>query len=528
MIIIDSIPVKYNAGSSILDYITEKPLPLCVSANNSICDLHYIPSKGEEIELMYLTNTYAFACFRNTLFLIFATAVYSLLADVTVTIRRSVEKATYCDVETKVDINELLSTQITTRMKELIDAKAEIIKTSVPPSEVGAEHIPRDTINTYSICDNKSFHISGIVATSTSVIENFLITPYDNGFILQYPNYRTNGQIPTPLNISRLSASNRQNCMWNDVLNISSVADLNYLVQQQNTRDMLLMQDGLHEKNISQIADVIAANSENNKVVLITGPSSSGKTTFSRKLGVHLRVNKLTPVEISLDDYFIDIEHSLRHEDGSFNFEELESIDYKLFNEHLAALVHGEEVEIPKFSFGVAKRLPTGRKMQLKEGQVLVVEGIHALNERLTPSVKDNNKFKIYCSPLSNLNISDITYLSPTDLRLIRRLVRDYNFRYSSAQNTFDMWPSVKKGEEKNIFPYEKDADMTFNSSIIYEICVFKRYAEPLLRSIPLSSDKYPMAQRLLETTSYFQPMDDYKVPSTSILREFIGGSAYF
>jgi len=166
--------------------------------------------------------------------------------------------------------------------------------------------------------------------------------------------------------------------------------------------------------------------------------------------------------------------------------------------------------------------------MQLKEGQVLVVEGIHALNERLTPSVKDNNKFKIYCSPLSNLNISDITYLSPTDLRLIRRLVRDYNFRYSSAQNTFDMWPSVKKGEEKNIFPYEKDADMTFNSSIIYEICVFKRYAEPLLRSIPLSSDKYPMAQRLLETTSYFQPMDDYKVPSTSILREFIGGSAYF
>lgn len=324
-----------------------------------------------------------------------------------------------------------------------------------------------------------------------------------------------------------ISLCNDPASIWRSVLGINSVSDVNMLIQTSQTRNMIAMQEAMHEKNIAHIAQNIC-NSPNIRVVLVTGPSASGKTTFTRKLGAYLRINGIVPVSISLDDYFIDIEHSLRHEDGSFNFEELESLDYNLVNEHIAALISGAQVEIPRFSFGDGHREKEGRLMTLQPGHILLVEGIHALNDRLTHSAADENKFKVYCAPKSSLDIDEQTPVSGADIRLIRRMVRDYNFRYSSAENTFDLWPSVQLGEVKNIFPYESHADVVFDSSMIYELCIFRKYLEPILAQVLPHSAKYALAQKLLELISHYERMDDAKIPSTSLIREFIGGSAYF
>ncbi len=543
MLTINSKLYEYKEGASLLEYLDKsKPLPLAARINNMYCDLSTVPSNGQEIQLLDITDRDGFFCYRQTLILIFAMAACDVLGSVPVQVRRSVNKATYCEImDPAMTVDSKTAADIKKRMSGLIAAAIPIKKTELLQTDAkklleseGSTHaanavafLVTPTVNLYD-AGGAHFHMTGVLAANTSVIHTFDLCVYQQGLLLQYPNYETDGRIPPFCSAAKFINVMEEYSIWEDVLLIHQVSDLNRMVREKSTRDMVLMQEALHEKKIALIADTIKDQSKEKKVVLITGPSSSGKTTFANKLNIHLRVNGLMPVTISLDDYYNDLEHALRHEDGSFNFEELESIDYKLFNENLAALIAGEEVEIPRFSFGIAKRMKEGRRLRLGEDQIVVVEGIHALNDRLTPSIEAGKKFKIYVSPLNDLSFDALNPISPTDTRLLRRLVRDYNFRFSSANNTFDMWPSVQKGEVKNVFPCEEKADVMFNSAVIYEFCVFKRYALQILRSVERGSSHYPIAQHLLSILSYFEIMDDDEIPSTSLIREFIGGSAFY
>ena len=543
MITIDHKSFEYLDNQPISGYLAaDAPLPLAARSNNRFCDLRTVPGKGEEISLLGLGDRDGFFCYRQTLIFLFAAAVSDVMGSLPITVRRSVNKATYCEIVGAPAVpDSQTASRIKARMQELVSANLFIEKTTLPQSEAAellrsegnsaqadaVAQLAGTEVSLYSI-GGAHFHMCGVLALRTGVIDVFDLSEYQQGFLLQYPNYATGGKIPPFGGLHQFIYAMEEYSIWEDVLSVHNVSDLNRLVKSGQTREMILMQEALHEKKIAQIADAIKSGMPDKKVVLITGPSSAGKTTFANKLNILLRAGGLTPVTISLDDYYVDLEYALRHEDGTFNFEELESIDYQLFNQHLSALIAGEEVEIPRFSFGVAKRMQQGRRLKLKEGQIVVVEGIHALNDRLTPSVPAKNKFKIYISPLGELAFDNLNPISPTDTRLLRRLVRDYNFRHSSAQNTFEMWPSVQKGEVKNIFPCEEKADMEFNSSIIYEFSVYKRYAVPILRSIVRSSVHYPNAQHLLELLGKFEVMEDDKIPTTSLIREFIGGSIYY
>ena len=539
MIYINGTEYTYQPNQPIEAY-THAPYAVCALVNNAVYPLDTVPKDGVTIQLLTVNSRGGFFCYRQTLLLMFLTAVRGVFGKTRCTVRHSIGKTTYCEVDLPPALRPGADKKILSYMQKLHEKNCPITRKACTPQEAEAifmqegdttsadamRCIGREHVNLYQIEDGY-FHFSGTLATNTGCIGKFDLKKHKNGFLLGYPNHESGGKIPPFDSAPQLSKMIEQYSLWEDVLSIKNVSDLNYHIQNANGFDMILMQEGLHEKKIADIADQIKAQTPDVKVVLITGPSSSGKTTFAGKLGIQLRINSLTPIKISLDDYYLNVEDALRHEDGSFNFEDLESIDYQLFNEHLAALIDGKEVETPLFSFEQGRRLPTGQKIRLTKGQVLLVEGIHALNEKLTDAVSDKNKFNIYVSPITDLSFDSYNPISPTDTRLIRRLVRDYSFRFSSAQNTFDLWPSVQKGEVKNIFPCEKNADVVFNSTIIYEFCVFKRYAEPILRDVARSSQHYALAQRLLEILSYFRVMDDYKIPSTSLMREFIGGCIF-
>jgi len=539
MVYINGTGFPYTENQNIQDYTDTTPY-IAAAANHKIVSLDTPAHKGEDIQLLDANSKSGFFCYRQTLFLIMALACREVTGNYCIRVRQSINKATFCQFINGQKPTAALADSIKVRMQQIIDANLPIEKVVLPRKDAVAllqdegnsdsaeqiQNLARENLTLYKV-NNRHFFMDGVLAVRTGSITKFDFTFYGEGFLLRYPNYKTNGEIPPFESVKQLTHVVEQFSLWDKVLSVDSVSTLNTLVEKGNIYDMILMQEGLHEKRIAQIADEIKAGMPDKKIILITGPSSSGKTTFSEKLGIQLRVNGIKPIKISLDDYYVDIERTLKNEDGSFNFEEVESIDYQLFNEHIMQLIQGNEVEVPVFSFATGRRLPHGKKMRLGDGEVAIIEGIHAHNDRLTPSVDAKYKFKIYISPLTELAIDGLNPISPTDTRLIRRLVRDYNYRCSSAQNTFDMWPSVQDGEVRNIFPYEEHADVVFNSAILYEFCVLKRYAEPILNDVPQSSIHYPVAQKLLEIFSAFTVMEDYKIPSTSLMREFIGGSIF-
>jgi uridine kinase len=318
----------------------------------------------------------------------------------------------------------------------------------------------------------------------------------------------------------------RESEAWGDIISVSNVFELNDEIEKNNYKELMILGEALHEKKVAQIADQISGL--NKKVILIAGPSSSGKTTFANRLRVQLKVNGYDPITLSTDDYFVDREYTPVDENGDYDFESIDAVDVKLFNEHLAALVAGDMVELPTFNFIEGRKEYNGRQLQIHDNQPIIIEGIHGLNERLTEMISGDHKFKIYISALTQLNIDDHNRIPTTDSRLIRRIVRDSKYRGHDAMRTIDLWPSVRRGEEKNIFPYQEQADVMFNSALSFELAVLKKHAEPLLEAIPESSDQYKEAKRLLKFLSYFESIDDDSlVPITSILKEFIGGS-YF
>ena len=380
-------------------------------------------------------------------------------------------------------------------------------------------------VNIYRL-GNFEDYFYGYMVPDTSYLKYFELYLYDAGFVIQFPLQKQPDTVPPFKPQHKVFQVMKESVSWGDMLEVSTVGDLNDCISRGGMQDLVMAQEALQERKIAEIARTIAED-RSRKFIMIAGPSSSGKTTFSHRLSIQLKAAGLKPHPIAVDNYFVEREDTPKDEDGNYNFECLGAIDIKLFNDQMSALLRGEEVSMPTFNFLTGKKEYKGNTMQLGPDDVLVIEGIHCLNDALSHSLPKENKFKIYLSALTQLNIDEHNRIATTDGRLIRRMVRDARTRGASAKKTISMWPSVRRGEDENIFPYQGDADVVFNSALIYELSVLKQYAEPLLFGIRQGEPEYLEAKRLLKFLNYFQGVDSNLVPQNSILREFIGGS-YF
>lgn len=458
--------------------------------------------------------------------------------DCEVRIDFSLSKGYYCTVR-NVLVDQSFLDNVKNRMLEMVAEAMPIKKRSVHTDEAIVQfgkHGMHDkeklfeyrrvsSVNIYSMNEFEDYYY-GYMVPDASYIAYFDLFPYDEGFVLQMPEAEAPTVVPPFKPHHKLFQVLNESTKWGDMLGIETVADLNEEITKRNIQETILVQEALQEKKIAEIAQMIVDRPDV-KFVLIAGPSSSGKTTFSHRLSIQLRANGLVPHPIAVDNYFVDRERTPRDKDGKYNFECLEAIDLKQLNQDLKDLLNGKEVHLPVFNFKTGRREYTGATKKLGEQDVLVIEGIHCLNDALTYQLPKENKFKIYISALTQLNIDEHNRIPTTDGRLIRRMVRDARTRGTSAKQTIAMWPSVRRGEEENIFPYQEEADVMFNSALIYELAVLKQYAEPVLFGIEKDCEEYIEAKRLLKFLDYFIGVGSEAIPSNSLLREFVGGGCF-
>lgn len=456
-----------------------------------------------------------------------------------VRIHFSVSKGYYCTLEGNVEVNQEFLARVEARMREMIAEKMPIRKRTIHTDDAialfakygmhdkeklfGYRRVSK--VNIYSMNEFEDYYY-GYMVPDASYLPYFSLHLYDEGFVLQMPDRTNPAVVPEFRPRHKLFQVLKESTKWGDMMNIETVGDLNEEITKGRIQETILVQEALQEKKISQIAETIARKPEV-KFVLIAGPSSSGKTTFSHRLSIQLRAHGLVPHPIAVDNYFVEREKTPRDADGNYNFECLEAIDVELLNQNLNDMLQGKEVELPTFNFKTGKREYNGNKKKLGEQDVLVIEGIHCLNDALTYHLPKENKFKIYISALTQLNIDEHNQIPSTDGRLIRRMVRDARTRGTSARQTIAMWPSVRRGEEENIFPFQEEADVMFNSALIYELAVLKLYAEPVLFGIEKDCPEYIEAKRLLKFLDYFVGVGSEAIPTNSLLREFVGGGCF-
>ena len=436
-------------------------------------------------------------------------------------------------------VNEETLAKIESRMKELVDKNLPIEKRSIPVEEA-IEHFNRhgmldkarlfrfrrsSSVNVY-LLDGFEDYYYGYMVPSTGYLKYFKLIPYDEGFVLEFPPRKTPETFGPFREQPKVFQTLKSSTKWGEILNVGTVGALNEQISEGNVGNIILAQEAIMEKGLGDIAAEIASRPDK-KLIMIAGPSSSGKTTFSHRLSIQLMAHGLKPHPIAVDNYFVERVDTPKDENGQYNFECLEAMDIELFNQQMSALLRGEEVFMPTFNFITGTKEYKGNSLKLGPEDVLVIEGIHCLNDALSYSLPAENKFKIYVSALTQMNIDEHNRIPTTDGRLIRRMVRDARTRGASAQKTISMWPSVRRGEDENIFPYQESADVVFNSALIYELAVLKQYAEPLLFGIRPEDPEYLEAKRLLKFLNYFQGIDSNLIPGNSILREFIGGSFF-
>lgn len=456
-----------------------------------------------------------------------------------VRIHFSLDKGYYCTVEGDVTVDEAFLDRVALRMKELSDQKIPITKRSIHTEEAVAlfhrhgmydkerlfEYRRVSKVNIYSINEFEDYYY-GYMVPDAGCLKYFSLHLYDGGFVIQMPSREEPEIVPEFHPSPKLFHVLKESVRWGDCQNIETVGALNDMVTGSDMQEVVLVQEAHQERQIGEIAKEISERG-NIRYVLIAGPSSSGKTTFSHRLAIQLRVNGLIPHPIAVDNYFVDREQTPRDKDGNYNFECLEAIDIEKFNTDMRDLTAGKEVRLPVFDFLTGKRKYESKPQKFGPDDILIIEGIHCLNPKLTEAMHDDSKFKIYISALTQLNIDEHNRIPSTDGRLIRRLVRDARTRGASAARTIAMWPSVRRGEEENIFPYQEQADVMFNSSLLYELAVLKQYVEPLLFNVDKDSREYPEAKRLLKFFDYFVGIGSEYVPTNSLLREFIGGGCF-
>ncbi len=525
-----------------LDYKDNyKSIIIAAKVNNDIRELNYTLYESCMVEFLDITKDDGMRIYRRSLYFIMIKAVHDLLPGRKVAIHHSISKGIYCEITGDKELDENEVKAIENRMRELVDMKIPFIKCILPLEDAkkmfitsgqldrfhAVEYRKKPYVSIYK-CDGLEDYFYGYMAPDTGYIKLFALRHYGAGIILMFPDKQKPDQLPDFKEQKKLFNIFTEYKRWGHILGVENVGALNDIVESGQISDFIRVSEALQEKKIAQIADMISESTEKKRIVLIAGPSSSGKTTFAHRLEIQLRVNGLRPVTISLDDYFVNREKTPLDENGEFDFEALEAIDVELFNEHLASLINGKEVEIPIFNFPNGCREKTGRKLKIEDDQIIIIEGIHGLNEKLTETIPKSKKFKIYISAITSMNIDNHNRIPTTDARIIRRIVRDFQFRGSSAISTIKRWPSVRRGEEKNIFPFQEEADIMFNSAMIYELGVLKRFAEPLLSDVDPSQPEYSEARRLIEFLSYFLPIEGKEIPANSIIREFIGGSCFY
>lgn len=536
-------PYGTSYGEIVEEYQESSRYPIVlVMKDGKLCELHKKLKQDGVLEFVTTGDEIGHKTYKRSASLLLLKAVYHVAGRKNIKnmiLHYSVASGYYYTIDGNVEITEEFLAQVKAYMLELVERKIPILKRSVGTSEameIFHEHGMYDKeklfrfrrgsrVNIYSL-DGFEDYFYGFMVNHTGYLKYFELYPYDTGIVLQLPERANPQEVPPFVPKSKIFQIQKESERWGEMMQVDTVGALNEQIVSKGGSRLLLVAEALQESKISQIARTIA-ESKDKKFIMIAGPSSSGKTTFSHRLSIQLAAHGLRPHPIAVDNYFVNREDTPLDSEGNYNFECLEAIDVKQFNEDMTRLLQGEEVELPYFNFKTGQREYRGNFMKLGKGDVLVIEGIHCLNDKLSSSLPTESKFKIYISALTQLNIDEHNRIPTTDGRLIRRIVRDARTRGTSAKQTIAMWNSVRRGEEENIFPYQESADVMFNSALIYELAVLKLYAEPLLFSIGKDEPEYNEAKRLLKFLDYFLGVPGESIPSNSILREFVGGGCF-
>ena len=513
---------------------------LLARVNGKYEELTFNVQKDSYIEFLDIRNHSADLAYQNSLSLMYLKAVRDVMGDVPVKIENSLNKGLYTEIEVKPPITEEQVKDIEKRMRQLAEEDIPIIREVYDRKQaielwekynyLEKARLLRESTDIrkakfYSIQGYRNFFY-GLMVPSTRYISIFQLIKYGRGVLLRFPQPSEPDKVPAFVDDKNIYRAFAESKKWHRLLGLSYVPDLNDSIKGGKAKDLILLSEALHEKKIAEIADMITK--EKKRMILIAGPSSSGKTTFAKRLCVQLRVNGLDPLYMGTDDYYLERHDSPVDDDGQYNFENLDALDINLFNDNMNRLLSGETVDLPEFDFMTGTKVFGRRITSIGRHQPIIIEGIHGLNDKLTERIADREKFKIYISPFTQLNIDRHNRVTTTDGRMIRRIVRDYEFRNSSAAETIAQWPKVRAGEDKNIFPYSIKADVTFNSALAYELSVLRKYAVPILKEVRREQHEYAEAVRLLKFIEFFDVVEDERaIPNNSIIREFIGGSIF-
>ena len=517
--------------------------PVSAKVNNKVESLDFRVYYNKDIEFLDITSASGMRTYVRSLCFVLVKAVEELYPEGSISLEHPVSKGYYCDLHLDRTIGLDDVKRIKQKMQEIIDADIPFLRTECHTEDIVRLFRQRGMLDKaklletsgqlyshyYRLGDTVDYYYGSLVP-STGYIHLFDIVKYYDGLLLRIPNRQNPTKLEEVIKQEKMLDVFQEYQRWNRIMGISTVGDFNIACKEGYATDLINVSEALQEKKIANIADEIAHRNQNGervKLVLISGPSSSGKTTFSKRLSIQLMTNGMKPYPISLDDYFVDREKTPLDSDGKHDFEAFNALDLDFFESQLQSLLKGEEVELPKFNFVTGKRENSGKKLRIDDHMILILEGIHALNPALTPNIPSENKYKVYVSALTTILLDNHNYIPTTDNRLLRRIIRDYKYRNYSAEATIARWPSVRAGEEKWIFPYQEYADTMFNSALLFELAVMKDYAEPILRKVSNNCPEYSEAYRLLKFLSYFTPLQDKELPPTSLLREFLGGSSF-
>ena len=538
--------IDIPAGTT-LSYIADKAnhdlkYPVIAAiVNNSLKELSMPLISSCEVKFIDRTDPNGLSVYIRSLIFVLCKAVSDLYPNSKLYVLHNISKGYYCELvdhEGNSLLNDDCIASLKAKMEEVVsdnypferykieteEAIDKFIKQGLDDKELILRQRNRIYTSVYKL-DGIVNYLYGYLAPSTGSLKVFDLVRYYDGMLLQIPSTSNPERVVEKTPQDKLFEIITEHRRWVKLLEANNVGKLNQHIIDKKAGNLIKIAEALHEKKVASIADMISERKET-KLVLIAGPSSSGKTTFSKRLSIQLQVAGLKPLIISLDDYFVDRQFTPKDESGEYDFESIDAIDIKLFNDHLLKLFKGQEVEIPRFDFMDGKRMK-GSNLRFDDDNIIIVEGIHALNPNLTPLISDDLKFKIYVSALTQISIDRHNRIPTTDNRLIRRIIRDFNYRNHTALATLKRWPSVRAGEEKNIFPYQENADIMFNSALLYEFSVLKQYAEPIIKQVPENEKEYAEAMRLIKFLSFFLPIGNEDIPNTSIIKEFIGGSSF-
>lgn len=535
---------KVEIGSTLFDVFSSFDLkmthgPVSARVNNKVEGMHYRVYNSKDVEFLDMTSASGSRAYTRTLFFVLCKAVQDIYPNTDVVIDIPVSNGFYVDIRLGRPVVDEDVNILRRRMQEIIDSKMPIRRFTVPTEEAIALFQEKGDVEkvkllktsgsiytTYYKIGEYVDYYYGTLLTNTSQLYLFGLEKYYDGMLLRIPSVSNPDVLGEMTRQDKMFDIFKEHHRWQEILGIRTVGDFNQAIDVGHTTDIINISEALQEKKLAKIAEEIASR-EGVKLVLLAGPSSSGKTTSCKRLSIQLAVNGLKPLQISLDDYFVDRDKTPKDENGEFDFESIYALNLDLLNDQFNALFRGEEVELPKYDFPSGKSVKSGKKLKLEPNNVLVVEGIHALNPELTAHVPEEQIFRVYASALTTILLDNHNYIPTTDNRLLRRIIRDYKYRGVSAQETIRRWPSVRAGENKWIFPFQENADAMLNTAMLYELSVLKMQAEPLLQQVPENCEEFAEAYRLLKFLKYFKGIPYNNLPPTSLLREFLGGSSF-